>query len=97
MTAWSARELAGYFHCLDARTGKKYWEHNLEARFELAVLVMVRSIRDAGQFVVFSHGKEKKEPAVVELPVKYARDAGGGGRRVLCDHGLAVYAIGRKK
>jgi len=26
-----AAELAGYVHCLDARTGKKYWEHDMGA------------------------------------------------------------------
>ena len=25
-----AAELDGYLHCLDAKTGKKYWEHDLK-------------------------------------------------------------------
>jgi outer membrane protein assembly factor BamB len=95
-------ELAGYFHCLDARTGKKYWEHNLESAVWSSPYWVDSKIyqgNDAGQFFIFSHGKEKKEPAMVELGVKYVRAtpvAANGVLYVVTDSPTRLYAIGQK-
>ncbi len=63
-------ELEGYIHCLDARTGKKYWDHQLGAEtwsspYLVAGKVLVGN--DDGQLFVFEHGKEKKDPKVIEM------------------------------
>jgi outer membrane protein assembly factor BamB len=60
-----AAELEGYFHCLDARTGKKYWEYDLKdgtwnSPYYVDGKVFLGT--DGGDLFVFSHGKELKEP-----------------------------------
>jgi outer membrane protein assembly factor BamB len=56
-------ELAGYLHCLDAQTGKKYWDHDLKAAIWGSPYWVDNKIYigdDDGDVLIFQHGKEKK-------------------------------------
>jgi outer membrane protein assembly factor BamB len=56
-------ELEGYLHCLDAETGKQYWEHKMQGftwSSPYWVDGKVYMGNDAKQILIFAHGKEKK-------------------------------------
>jgi outer membrane protein assembly factor BamB len=56
-------EETGYLHCLDAKTGQKYWEHDfLSAVWGSPYWVdgKVYIGTEDGDIVIFAHGKEKK-------------------------------------
>ena len=65
-------ELDGFLHCLDAKTGKKYWEHDLKTPTWASPYWVDGKIYlgdDNGQMNIFAHGKEKKLPGA--LPKNY--------------------------
>jgi outer membrane protein assembly factor BamB len=65
-----AAELEGYLHCLDAKTGKQYWEHNLESETWGSPSWIDGKVyigTDEGQMFIFKHGKEKEDPKVIEM------------------------------
>jgi outer membrane protein assembly factor BamB len=56
-------DMAGYFYCLDARTGQRYWYHYLEAATWCSPYWVDNKIyigTDAGTVFVFAHGKDKR-------------------------------------
>jgi outer membrane protein assembly factor BamB len=56
-------ELAGYLHCLDARTGERYWYHYLGAPVWSSPYWVDGKVyigTDDGLVYVFAHGKEKR-------------------------------------
>jgi outer membrane protein assembly factor BamB len=66
-------ELAGYLHCLDARTGQLYWQHNMNAATWSSPYWVDNKIymgNDDGKVLIFEHGKEKKLLAEVEMEGK---------------------------
>jgi outer membrane protein assembly factor BamB len=66
-------ELAGYLHCLDAETGQKYWEHNMNAATWSSPYWVDGKIymgNDDGKVLIFQHGKEKKLLGEVEMEGK---------------------------
>lgn len=95
-------ELAGYLHCLDARTGQQYWVHNMQSASWSSPYWVDGKIyvgNDAGQVFIFAHGKEKKEPAVIELGAKYVRATpvvSDGVLYLLTETPTRLHAIGRK-
>jgi outer membrane protein assembly factor BamB len=97
-----ACELAGYFHCLDAHTGEKYWEHNMEAASWSSPYWVDGKIyqgNDAGQIFIFDHGKVKKEPLIIETGAKYQRTsfvAADGVLYLVTETPTRLYAIGNK-
>jgi outer membrane protein assembly factor BamB len=55
-------ELAGFIHCLDARTGQKYWDHDLKADIWGSPYWVDNKVyigTDGGEVFVFAHGKDK--------------------------------------
>jgi outer membrane protein assembly factor BamB len=65
-----AAELKGYLHCLDAKDGKLYWQHNLEAETWSSPSWIDGKIyigNDDGQLYIFRHGKKKQEPKIIEM------------------------------
>jgi outer membrane protein assembly factor BamB len=63
-------ELAGYLHCLDARTGQVYWVHDLKGALwgsPYWVDNKVYIATEVGEVFIFGHGKEKKEPKVIDM------------------------------
>jgi outer membrane protein assembly factor BamB len=58
-----AAELNGFLHCLDAASGKSYWEHDLKAAVWGSPLWADGKVHigtEDGDVWVFAHGKEKK-------------------------------------
>src|SRR5208282_3444591 len=56
-------ELAGFLHCLDAKTGKKYWDHDLKSEIWGSPYWVDSKIYigdEDGDILIFAHGKEKK-------------------------------------
>jgi outer membrane protein assembly factor BamB len=96
-----AADLAGFLHCLDARTGKAYWVHNLNramlgspSRVDGKVYVGTTE----GELWVFKHGKEQAEPEQIELddsPISTPVVAANGLLYVMT--ATTLYALGHSK
>jgi outer membrane protein assembly factor BamB len=66
-----APELEGYIDCLDARTGRKYWTHDVEEEILASPLIVdgkVYVTSTGGVVTVLSLSREKKVLAVNEVP-----------------------------
>lgn len=68
-------ELDGYLHCLDAKTGKKFWDHDLRDGTWASPYYVDGKIfigTDSGDIYVFSFGKTKADPTKIEMeqPIK---------------------------
>jgi outer membrane protein assembly factor BamB len=56
-------ESDGYMHCLDAKTGKRYWDHDFKAGIWGSAYVVDNKVFvavDDGDVMIFAHGKERK-------------------------------------
>jgi outer membrane protein assembly factor BamB len=56
-------EDAGYLHCLDAKTGKEYWDHDLLTGIWGSPLWVDNKVyigTENAEVAIFAHGKEKK-------------------------------------
>jgi outer membrane protein assembly factor BamB len=65
-----AAEVAGFLHCLDAKTGKKYWEHDLKAEVWGSPYWVDGKVyigTGDGDVHVLAHGKEKKVLGKIEM------------------------------
>src|SRR5207249_2508748 len=68
-----AAELGGILHCLDAKTGKHYWEHDLRSQTWSSPYWVDGKVymgTDGGKIFVFEHGKTKKLVNTVDMSVK---------------------------
>jgi outer membrane protein assembly factor BamB len=92
-----ACDIAGYFHCLDAKTGEKLWMHDLRASvwpggpFWVDGKVYVGT--EDGEVWVFKHGRERRVLSVVDVgkPVRAPLAAANGVLYVASEsHLLAV-------
>ena len=66
-----AAEFAGILHCLDAETGKEYWEHDLKAQTWSSPYYVDGKIYigdDSGKITIFTAGKTKKISASCRRP-----------------------------
>jgi outer membrane protein assembly factor BamB len=93
-------ELAGYLHCLDARTGQVYWVHDTRGPIWSSPYWADNKVylgNDAGTVFVFAHGKEKKVLAENEFdsPVRATPVAVNGTLFVMTENKL--YAITNKQ
>jgi outer membrane protein assembly factor BamB len=58
-----AAELSGYLHCLDAKTGKRYWEHDFKTAVWGSPYYVDGKVylnTQDGEVVIFAHSKERK-------------------------------------
>jgi outer membrane protein assembly factor BamB len=65
-----AAELAGYLHCLDAKTGEHYWEHEMSTPCWCSPYSVDGKIyigHDSGKVLIFAQGKEKKLLGEIEM------------------------------
>jgi outer membrane protein assembly factor BamB len=65
-----AAEYDGFLHCLDAKTGKHYWEEDVKTNVWASPLWVdgkVYLVDDSGIVTIFEHGKEKKVLPKVEM------------------------------
>jgi outer membrane protein assembly factor BamB len=92
-------ELAGYLHCLDARSGQKYWDHDLKAEIWGSPYWVDGKIyigTGDGDIHIFAHGKEKKVISKIEMedPIYSTPTAAHGVLYVMTMKNL--YAIEKK-
>ncbi len=65
-----AAEYDGYLHCLDARTGKHYWEEDFKVSVWASPLWVDGKVYlpdDGGNVTIFEHGKDKKIAGKVDM------------------------------
>lgn len=65
-----ASEEAGYLHCLDAKTGQRYWDHDFKAGIWGSPYYVDGKIyigTDDGEIVIFKAGKKKEEIAKIDM------------------------------
>ncbi len=92
-----AAEYDGFLHCLDAKTGKQYWEEDLKGNVWASPLWADGKVYmpdDAGIVHVFEHGKEKKVVGTVDMEagVKAAPVVANGVLYVVTDKRLFAIA-----
>ncbi len=83
-----AAEFAGFLHCLDAKTGKEYWEHDLKAETWSSPYWVDGKIYigdEHGNITVFKPARKKKILAVNNEPPRLqgGGHAGGGQRHAV--------------
>ena len=63
-------EETGYMHCLDAKTGQRYWEHDFRATVWGSPYWVDGKVyigTDDGEVIIFQHGKDRKVLATVSV------------------------------
>ena len=63
-------DFSGYLHCLDAKTGQEYWNHDLLAAVWASPFLIDGKVYlgdEDGDVVVMAHGKEKKQLAEMNM------------------------------
>jgi len=56
-------EESGYMHCLDAKTGQRYWDHDFKAAVWGSAYYVDGKIyvgTEDGEIIIFAAGKERK-------------------------------------
>jgi outer membrane protein assembly factor BamB len=65
-----ASDMEGFLYCLDAKDGKKYWEHEMPGGVWGSPLWVDGKIylgTERGQMVIFAHGRAKKVLAEIDM------------------------------
>ncbi len=78
-----ATELAGFFHALDARTGEKLWQHDLNESTWCSPYYVDGKVfvgTDSGELYIFKAGRKKTEPKKITVgqPIKVPPVAANG-------------------
>jgi outer membrane protein assembly factor BamB len=93
-----APELAGYLYCLDAKTGQKVWEYDLEDSTWCSAFYADGKVYlgTDGDLFIFSAGRELKKPARIDMgaAVKVAPVAANGVLYV--NTGGTLYALAKR-
>ena len=92
-------EYDGWVHCLDARTGKKYWDHDMgsdtwSSTYWVDGRVFIGN--EAGKMHIFSHGKEKKLRGTVDMKAKIRATpiASSGKLYIITENPCRLYCVG---
>jgi len=93
-------ELAGYMHCVDAKTGKRFWTHDMKSQVWGSPLLVDGKIYIAtedGDVWIFKANKEKAEPKKIEMdsPIRSTPVVVEGIMYIMTESSLI--AIGEKK
>jgi outer membrane protein assembly factor BamB len=96
-------ELDGIVHCIDARTGKQYWEHDMRADTWSSPYWVDGKVyigNDKGRILIFQHGKEKKLLGEIEMgkeaKVRATPTVVNGVLYVMTENPCRLYAITNK-
>jgi outer membrane protein assembly factor BamB len=68
-----AADLSGWLYCLDAKTGKKHWEHNMEAACWCSPYVVDGKVymgNDDGKIFIFKDSTTKQKVREIEMEEK---------------------------
>jgi outer membrane protein assembly factor BamB len=94
-----AAEYDGWLHCLDARTGEKHWDHDMEADTWCSpywVDGKVHLGNENGEMFVFEHGKKKKLLNTIDMNGGLIRDpvvASNGVLFLITENPCKLYAF----
>ena len=94
-----AAELDGYIHCLDAKTGKKYWEFDLKYRTWSSSFLADGKVhlgKDSGDLFVFKHGKDLKNPSQIKMDQVLKSSPCHAGGFPYSHNGISLFAIGNR-
>jgi outer membrane protein assembly factor BamB len=94
-----ASELEGYLHCLDAKTGQKYWDYDLkDSVWNSPYYVDGRVFlgTDGGDLYVFKAGKEKNEPTKINMEQALKVPPVAAGGVLYLTNGTTLFAIAAK-
>lgn len=91
-------ELDGFVHCLDARTGQHYWDHDMGADTWSSPYWVDGKVyigNDGGSLLVFAHGREKNllQEIDVKGKVRATPVAVNGVLYVMTENPCKLYAI----
>ena len=92
-------DVDGFFYCLDAKTGKKYWEHDLKdatwcSPYYVDGRVLIGT--DGGDLVLFAHGKEKKELGKINMDQALKVPPVAAGGVLYINNGTNLFAVAPK-
>ena len=91
-----AAELDGFLHCLDAKTGKEYWSHDLGgATWSSPYYVDGKVFMgvDNGDLFIFKAGKADGEPIKIEMQQSMKVPPVAANGVLYVNNGLNLYAI----
>jgi outer membrane protein assembly factor BamB len=94
-----AADLNGVLHCLDARTGEQYWEHDTEGETWASPYWVNGHVylgNNKGYVFVFKHGKEKKLVSKIDMecgPIRNPGVAVNGVLYVMTENPTRLWAI----
>jgi outer membrane protein assembly factor BamB len=93
-----APELAGFLHCLDAKTGQKVWVYDLKDSTWCSPLVADGKlyVGTEGDLLIFPAGKDLKEPAKINMEAAIKVPPVIAGGVIYVNTGANLYAIGPK-
>jgi outer membrane protein assembly factor BamB len=96
-----AAEYDGVVHCLDAKTGKKYWEHEMRADTWSSPYWVDGKIYEGnenGRVFIFQHGKTKKIVGQVQMQgkVRATPVVANGVMYVITENPCKLWAISAK-
>lgn len=94
-------ELDGYLHCFDAKTGERYWDHNLDAPVWTSPYWVDGKVfmgNDRGVLFVFDHGKKKKVLAEIQMEgnIRATPLVVNGVLYLMTENQTKLYAIQKK-
>lgn len=95
-----AAEYDGDIHCVDAKTGEKYWVHETGSRVWASTLVADGKVylgTEDGEVVILSASKEKKHLGTIELHAPIYSSAVVANDTVFVGTQTHLYAIGKTK
>lgn len=93
-----AADLGGHFFCLDADTGKPYWQHDMNAACWCSPYWVDGKVYlgdDNGDLVIFQHGKEKKVLNTIDMGggIRATPVAANGVLYLMTENPGKIYAI----
>ncbi len=91
-----AAELDGFLHCLDALSGKEYWQHDLGGGVWASPLYVDGKVYmgvDNGDLLIFKAGKEDNEPSKVEMQQSLKGPPIAANGVLFVNNGSMLYAI----
>jgi outer membrane protein assembly factor BamB len=93
-----AAELEGYLHCLDAKTGQKYWDYDLKDSIWNSPYYVDGRVflgTDGGDLFVFPAGKAKGEPAKINMEQALKTPPVAAGGVLYLTNGVTLFAVAR--
>jgi outer membrane protein assembly factor BamB len=94
-----AVELSGFLYCLDAKTGEKYWDHDLSDNTWCAPCcadgrVFIGS--KSGDLHILKHGKKLEKPVKINMEQQIDTPLVAANGVIYIHNGLNLYAIAEK-